>query len=70
MVIHYVYVVLEFCFDGGPVLVGLFDNHKAAQACVDAGRAVGLNRWFVTPYLEDEYNPENDFSVKNEQEEV
>ena len=66
MVVHYVYVVLEFYTDG-PVVAGVYDNNAAAQACVEAGRAAGLHRWFITPYLQDEYESKYDFGLMNVQ---
>lgn len=65
--IHHVYVVFEFCEIDGPFMRGVYDNHEAAQACVDAGRAAGLDRWFVTPKLEDEYASEDDYVNKQEE---
>lgn len=65
--IHRVYVVFEFCPLDGRFMLGVYENSEAAQACVDAGRAAGRDRWFVTPPLEDEYVPENH---ANEQETV
>ena len=65
--IHRVHVVFEFCeIDNGPFMLCVYDNNEAAQACVEAGRAAGLDRWFVTLPLEDEYVPEEDHA--NEQE--
>ena len=64
--IHFVYLVFEFCDIDGPFMLCVYDNYGAAQDCVDAGRAEGLERWCVTRVLEDEYVPEEDHA--NEQE--
>ena len=58
--IHRVHVVFEFCEIDGRFMLGVYDNYEAAQACVEAGRAAGLDRWFVTSVVEDEYVPEED----------
>jgi hypothetical protein len=64
--IHRVYVVFEHCEIDGRFMLDVYDNYTAAQACVEAGRAAGRDRWFVSCPLEDEYVPEEDHA--NEQE--
>jgi hypothetical protein len=55
---------------GGEMIVGVYDNRDSANACLDAGVMVGLERRIEQFIIESKYQRDEDFLVLNEEEEV
>ena len=64
-----VYIVTQgTCLE--PAIVGAYPTMEAAQECIRAGAEVGIDRFIDICGLQEHYDPNDDWFVINEREEV